>query len=356
MVRRAVRRPFATVVLVVRDAETHIVRALESVLNQDFDDIQVVVSDHASHDRTCSMCRNIAERDIRLDVVENDSSDFSQAFDAAIAAARGRYVLPMAQDDWLAPGSLAKLAEAVEAYDLQLAIMALSLDEQVGAGERASHVLRFSVEPTDSAAAFRDETPLFVREGVLGFLKAKLFDRDRIDELGLRMSLQGSQTAFLMSYIEGVERAGCVEDALYHAALGEVGQVVEATTYQERERDHGRMLELACAWHREHDGELMRAIHQLHMRQVIASIEQVCALRGISSIERSERVRDIVEAPSTRASIEVLGETSREFGFMYASIVRKNVAGCCLSARFAQLARISRLPIAHGGVDLVALA
>ena len=137
--------------------------------------------------------------------------------------------------------------------------------------------------------------------------------------------------------------------------LGEAGQA-ETTTYLERERDHERMLELACAWHREHDGELMRAIHQLHMRQVIASIEQVCSLRGISSIERSERVRDIVEAPSTRASIEVLGETSREFGFMYASIVRKNVAGCCLSARFAQLARISRLPIAHGGVDVVALA
>lgn len=355
MVRRAVRRPFATVVLVVRDAETHIVRALESVLNQDFDDIQVVVSDRASHDRTCSMCRNIAERDIRLDVVENDSSDFSQAFDAAIAAARGKYVLPMAQDDWLAPGSLAKLVDAVKSHDLQLAIMALSLDEQVGTGERASHVLRFSVEPTDSAAAFRDETPLFVREGVLGFLKAKLFDRDRIDELGLRMSLQGSQTAFLMSYIESVTCAGCVEEALYHVTLGEAGQT-ETTTYLERERDHERMLELARAWHREHDGELMRAIHQLHMRQVIASIEQVCSLRGISSIERSERVRDIVEAPSTRASIEVLGETSREFGFMYASIVRKNVAGCCLSARFAQLARISRLPIAHGGVDLVALA
>lgn len=85
MVRRAVRRPFATVVLVVRDAEAHIVRALESVLNQDFDDIQVVVSDRASHDRTRSMCRTIAERDIRVDVVENDSSDFAQSFDAAIA-------------------------------------------------------------------------------------------------------------------------------------------------------------------------------------------------------------------------------------------------------------------------------
>ena len=356
MVRRAVRRPFATVILVVRDAEAHIVRALESVLSQDFEGVQVVVSDRGSSDRTSSICKSIAERDIRVDVIDNNAPDFAQAFDAAVAAARGEYLLAMDQDDWLAPGALAELARAVDEDALQLAFMALSLDEQVGAGERASHVLSFSTASSKSAAEFRENAPLFIREGVLSFLKGKLLARDRIDELGLRMSLLGSQTAFLAAYVEAVERVGSVEGALYHmsaqAPLNEAGVDV----YRERERDHERMLQLAVAWHGERDERLMRAIHQLHMRQVIACIEYACSQRGISSIERTERVRDIIEAPSTRRSVDVLGADSREFGFMYASIVRKNAAGCCLSARFAQLARISRLPFGQGRLDLAAFA
>ncbi|WP_026089041.1 MULTISPECIES: glycosyltransferase family 2 protein [Enorma] len=206
MALHAVRKPFATVVLVVRDAERRIVRSLESALNQSSGSVQVVVSDCGSRDRTVAMCRSIAERDIRVDVIENGEVDYAQAFDAALEQARGDYILAMAQDDWLAPGALAALERAVKAHDLELAIMALSVDEPMGSGGHASHVLRFSVEPTTDAEAFRDEVPLFMNEGILGFVRGKLFERARIEGLGMRMGLLGSQTAFMAAYIEDVER------------------------------------------------------------------------------------------------------------------------------------------------------
>ncbi len=352
MALHGVRKPFATVVLVVRDAERRIVRSLESALNQSFGSVQVVVSDCGSRDRTVAMCRSIAERDIRVDVIENGEVDYAQAFDAALEQARGDYILAMAQDDWLAPGALAALERAVKAHDLELAIMALSVDEPMGSGGHASHVLRFSVEPTTDAEAFRDEVPLFMNEGILGFVRGKLFERARIEGLGMRMGLLGSQTAFMAAYIEDVERVGAVESALYHMDPRLAG--IDAEAYRMHERDHECMLQLAAAWHREHDEALMRAIHQLHMRQIIVSIERVYAQHGISSIERTERVRDIVTAPSTRETVAALGRQGRALGFMYALIARKNILGCCLSARFAQLARISRLPIGRSPFDLVA--
>ena len=355
MVRRAVRRPFVTVVVVSQNAEAHIVRALESVLSQDFDSIQLVVSDRASSDRTVAICERIAEREIRLDVVQNASEDFAQAFDAGIAQARGEYVLVMGQDDWLAPGAVAALQSQAAARDLQLAIMALSVDERERAGERTSHVLRFSTPAAESAAAFRDEAPLFIREGMFSFVKGKLFMRDRIDELGLRMSLLASQTAFVAAYAEEVERAAAVEDALYHMSA-ESAPFTEVVAFADYERDHERMLRLASSWRRERDEELIQAIYLLHMRHIVSCIEHTCTLRGISSIERTARVRDIIEAASTRATVDALGKDGREFGFMYASIARKNAAGCCLSARFLQLARLSRLPFSHAKGHIPSLA
>ena len=55
MTRRMVKRPFISVIVLAHDAERHVPRTLESVLDQDFDDVQLVVCDCASHDRTAAI-------------------------------------------------------------------------------------------------------------------------------------------------------------------------------------------------------------------------------------------------------------------------------------------------------------
>lgn len=341
-----VKRPFFSVVVITHDAEPHMVRTLESVLGQDFDDVQLIVADCASRDRTVDICRRAAERDIRVDVVELDDADRNAAFDRALEAARGRFVLVMGQDDWLAPHALGRLASLIGENDLQLAILALSLDKDSASGERSSHRLSFDVEPTRTADAFRDEAHLFLADGIFNMLRGKAFDIDRAEELGLRMQLSGSDVAYLSAFLEGVERVGVADRSVCHMKQGECDGPFDMSSYKRCELVHSRLLNLIGSWQREHDQQLVAAVHRLHLRALIACIEGVCATHEISSIERNARVRDIVEAPSTRATIEALEDSSREFGFMYGSIARKNVMACCLGARFSVLARISHLPFA----------
>lgn len=357
MARRTVVQPFISVIVVAHDAEEHIVRAVESVLSQAYEHVQVVVADCASTDRTLSICTRIAERDIRVDVVACDTPDRAAAFDAALAAARGTNVLFMGQDDWLGSGALQALDELIRAHNLQLAFMSTTIDVEVRNGERASHRLSFAVEPTSSAASFHACAHLFIENGLFSSLRGKVFRRDRIDELGLRMVLCGSQVAFLTAYVAAIERVAVANDAPYHVALlpSEM-ETFDLATYERQERDHARLLDLVSSWHDTRSNEPVLAVHRLHLRQIIASIERICAMRGISSIERTERVRDIIEAPSTRESVDALGDSPHGLGLMFNSIARKNVAGCCLGARFSSLARVVQLPIAHAADPFYAFA
>lgn len=344
-----VKRPMVSVVVVTHDAERHIVRTIDSVLNQSFSSVQLVIADCASRDRTASICQRVSERDIRLDVLVFDEPDRSMAFDRAVDAARGRYVLVLGQEDWLAPGALEQLDRAVHAHDLQLALPALSIDEDAASGERSSRRLSFEVPPTDSAEAFRSQAHLFVGEGVFSMVRGKLFDADRLRALGLRMSLLGGDVAFLAAYLEEVERVGVVDAALYHLPQRAISRAFSMVAYERCECDHRRFLELIDAWHRGHDEQLVLAVHRLHLRELIACIEGVCASRGISTIERNDRVRDMLRAPSTRATVSVLGDESREFGFIFGPIARGNVVACCLSARLSALVPISHLHLAARG-------
>lgn len=348
--RRARKRPYVTVVLTVHDAAAHISRAIESVLDQDFQRVQLVVVDCSSTDGTVELCRRVAERDMRLDVIELDSSDRGQALDAGLDAARGEFVLFMEQDDWFGPQSLELLVTAAKHSNLQLVTPSMSFDTYYANGERASHIVGFSDKLALTATEFRQLAHCLIDEKLLFMLKGKLFDLDRIRELGLRFSLVGDDETFMATYLEDLERMASIEVAVYHAPRATmVAGVYSQATYERCERDNARLLGLARRWGMTEDEELMRSIHRLHLTYVIACIETICSNRALSSIERNERVRDIVEADTTQADIRALRHDNHEFGLMFGPIANRNVTACCFSAKVAKLVRFSRLTLAGAG-------
>ena len=347
MARRATTRPQITVIMAVHNAATHVARTVESVLGQEFSRVQLVVADCASTDRTPEMLRRAAERDMRLDVLTLDTTNTWHALDEALDAARGTYLMVMGQDGWLGLQALDRLVEAAEEDNLQLAIPSYSWDTYYSTGERSSRVTALSSERCFERAAFRRDAHILIDNGLFGKLTGTLMERDRIDELGLRFSLIEDEQAFFIRYVEDIDRVGSVEAAVYHAPQTELldDGPSSAVQYARCEREHKRLLSLIAQWGMDKDAELVHAVHCSHMSAIIACVEATCSARSLSSIERNERVRDIVEAESTRATIEVLHGSHRDFGLLYGPIARKNVVTCCLSAKLMQLVRSSHLPI-----------
>lgn len=354
--RRAAKQPLVSVVMTTRNAEQHIGRAVESVLSQGSTDIQLLVADRGSTDGTVRILEGIAEREISLDVLNLGDADEEAALDAAIAASRGRYILVMGQNDWFAPHALEALAQALAASELEMGIMALSIDTYLGHGERVSQVLDVPLAPTSSASEFRHGAAPLIEQGLFSVLRGKALLHARIDDLGLRMALCKSQVSFLAAYLEDVARVAVVSDAVYHAtAAGESLAAPGGLAYAHREREHERLLELVSYWHLEDDHDLVIAVHRLHLRQIVASIERIVLARGISSIERTERVRDILEAPGTQRTIEALDKARGPAGLMYRWVARRNVMGCCLGARISKLAYASRLPLPRHPLSMLGL-
>lgn len=334
--------------MTVCDAEPTLSRAAESVLNQDFDDVQLVLVAMPSRDHTRSMCARLVERDYRCDMIEVETTDQLVAYDAGVDAARGDYVLFMGQRDWLGARALGRLAALAREHDLQMVAPLLSIDATDARGELVSHLERAGGEVFLSASALRAQAYRFIEGDAFTVLPGRMLERARIEELGLRMAIAGSLDAYLIAFIEDVERIGIVEDAVFHLhRRAHALHAYDAGLYGRCERDHELLLALASRWGMEGDEAFMRAIHRRHVRQLITCIDNVCARRAVSSIERGERVRDMVEAPSTQRSIEALRAVPahRDFGLMYDSIARKNVLACCVGVRILGMGRLPQLSL-----------
>ena len=107
--------PAVTVGLPVFNGENYLSGALESLMNQDFEDFEFVISDNASTDNTRLILEEWAANDPRVKVYVNDRNVGGAAnFNRVLALAKGQYFRWAAHDDLVAPEMLRTCMAAIE--------------------------------------------------------------------------------------------------------------------------------------------------------------------------------------------------------------------------------------------------
>lgn len=82
-----------TVIVPARNEEGFIARSLDSILAQDEPNLQVVVVDGASTDRTAEIVRSYSIRDARVELIANPEGITPKSLNLAVAAARGVWLV-----------------------------------------------------------------------------------------------------------------------------------------------------------------------------------------------------------------------------------------------------------------------
>ncbi|MBT8462458.1 MAG: glycosyltransferase [Gemmatimonadetes bacterium] len=108
-------RPQVSVGMPVYNGEHYLAAAIESVLAQTEEDLELIISDNGSTDHTEEICRAWSERDPRIRYIRNDVNrgaawNFNQVFEAS----QGTYFKWAAYDDWLAPEWLEECVIALD--------------------------------------------------------------------------------------------------------------------------------------------------------------------------------------------------------------------------------------------------
>jgi len=101
--------------LPVYNGERYLEQALDSLVHQTHKDLEIIISDNASTDRTAEICREHAERDPRIRYVRqevNRGGAFNHMF--VLSEATAPYFRMFAADDWMAPTCLESCAAALD--------------------------------------------------------------------------------------------------------------------------------------------------------------------------------------------------------------------------------------------------
>ncbi len=114
-----IKNPLVSVILPVYNGEAHLSAAIESVLNQDYDNFEFIIVDNASTDRTAEIIARY-KKDKRIKVIRNDQTlprldNFCLAFSSA--SKENRWFKYVGDDDHLLPTCLSAMVQAGELND-----------------------------------------------------------------------------------------------------------------------------------------------------------------------------------------------------------------------------------------------
>lgn len=93
--------PKISVIVPVYNVEKYLERCLESLINQTFKDIEIIVINDGSTDRSLGLLVEIQKRDNRIKVIDKNNEGLSQTRNRGINNSTGEYITFVDSDDWI---------------------------------------------------------------------------------------------------------------------------------------------------------------------------------------------------------------------------------------------------------------
>lgn len=129
------RETLLSVIIPVYNVEEYLEKCVESILNQTYTDLEVILVNDGSRDSSGAICDAFAQKDSRVRVIHKANGGLSSARNAGMDAATGEYITFVDSDDWLEADGYAHLMELMERYQVRL-VCGGNYDVDGGTGEK----------------------------------------------------------------------------------------------------------------------------------------------------------------------------------------------------------------------------
>lgn len=114
-------KPLISVIVPVYKAEPYLEKCVDSIRNQTYQNLEIILVDDGSPDRCGEMCDELAGEDSRIRVIHKENGGQSSARNAGLDIMTGEFVGFVDSDDWIEPDMYQKLYDLTVKHNAQIA-------------------------------------------------------------------------------------------------------------------------------------------------------------------------------------------------------------------------------------------
>ena len=185
-------RPLISVIVPIYRVEEYLDECIQSIRNQTYKNLEIILVDDGSNDGCGQICDNYAAIDTRIRVIHQENAGLDAARKAGIRIASGEYVGYVDGDDWIEPDMYEKLLQYAEKYGVDVVESGIIdtwndnqkkrftyLSEGCYCGEKFVN----EIEPRILYGG------QFYQHGISPYMVTKIFKRDKLKEYHLKTEM-----------------------------------------------------------------------------------------------------------------------------------------------------------------------
>lgn len=200
-----------SVIVPIYKVEPYLDRCVKSIINQTYDNLEIILVDDGSPDGCPAMCDAWAELDSRVKVIHKENGGLSDARNAGLAIATGKLISFIDSDDWIEPDFIEYLYRAMENTGAEIAGCATTFVAEDGSAIR----IRKEAHPSslDRIEALRR---LVLEDGVYQTVWNKLYRRDVIQRIPFAVGKYNEDEFWTYQVFDRIYKLATVDIPLYN--------------------------------------------------------------------------------------------------------------------------------------------
>ena len=216
------QKDLISVIVPVYNMEQYLERCMNSIWQQTYTNLEIILVDDGSTDRSPQMCDEYAAKDQRIKVIHKQNGGLSDARNAGLAIAGGAYIGYVDSDDWIEPTMYEKMYQACVEHHAQVAVCRYA---QV----YKDHVVQGG---TDKVTAFEKEDLLRAYIGdcddyiIYNSVWSKLYAREIVDGVQFPKGKNSEDIMYTTKAFCKADRGVYVDRCLYNYVLDRDGSIM----------------------------------------------------------------------------------------------------------------------------------
>ena len=107
----------------IYNVEKYLPQCIDSILNQDYKDFELILVNDGSPDDSLSICRQYAEKDKRVRIINKPNGGSTSSRKAGAKIAKGEYVICVDSDDYVEQGYFSCVARSLDEFNPDIVVL-----------------------------------------------------------------------------------------------------------------------------------------------------------------------------------------------------------------------------------------
>lgn len=184
-----------SIIVPVYNAEKTLKRCVLSLIKQTYKDLEIILVNDGSTDRSLVICKELKAQDGRIEVIDKPNGGAASARNAGLDIATGKYIMFCDSDDYVSDIWCSCLKDNYANDNLVMC--------EFTNAEKIELKLRGDVNPYTIEKVFKEDFLLYRNQGI-GSLTTKIFERRIIEENNIRLIKElslGEDLIFVLNYL-----------------------------------------------------------------------------------------------------------------------------------------------------------